>query len=64
MHDDEYRYIAEIYCGGTYCGNAFFDTFEECCMYLLEDGVCDYMKVKDLETGRTIKTNIIEGEKA
>ena len=56
----EERYLIEIYSGGTYCGNAFFDTEEECIQWLKEDGFCDKGIIKDLETGkkRVVKVEV------
>ena len=51
------NYNVEIYCGRTYCGNAFFDTYEECVEWAKADGFCDKAKVIELATGekKTIK---------
>ena len=45
------NYNVEIYCGGTYCGNAFCETFEECVEWAKADGFCDKAKITELATG-------------
>lgn len=46
----EKKYVVEISCGGTYCGNGFFNTIEECKKFLEDDGFCDKAVIYDLET--------------
>lgn len=45
------RYCIEIYCGRTYCGNADFNTMEECMQFAIDDGFCDKAVIMDYLTG-------------
>ena len=45
------RYIVEIYCGRTYCGNALCDTYGACLDFFKNDPFCDKAIIKNLETG-------------
>lgn len=51
------KYLINIYCGGTYCGNGYFDTEEEAIRWAEADPFCDKAKLVNFETGekRTIK---------
>lgn len=46
-------YTAYKYAGGTYCGNGFFESLDECLAFA-DDGFCDYVRVESDE-GQTIK---------
>lgn len=46
-------YTAYKYAGGTYCGNGFFKSLDECFEFA-NDGFCDYVRVVT-EDGQTIK---------
>ena len=46
-------YTAYKYAGGTYCGNGFFESLDECLAFA-DDGFCDYVRVKS-DTGQTLK---------
>lgn len=52
--NSDMRYVANKYAGGTWCGNGYFQTMEECLEFAM-DGFCDYVRVKDLTTGVTFK---------
>lgn len=45
------RYVVEIYCGRAYCGNAVYETFDECVEFFHNDGLCNRAKITELETG-------------
>lgn len=51
---DVNRYEANKYCGGVYCGNGEFGSIQECFDFA-DDGFCDYVRVTDMQSGRTIK---------
>lgn len=53
----EPRFVINIYCGGTYCGNGFFETEAEAIRWAEADPFCDKARITDMETGkkRTIK---------
>ena len=54
------RYTVNIYCGRKYCGNGFFETFEECVRFLDDDGFADYARIRDNETGRIYRVHVSE----
>ena len=51
------RYAINIYCGGVFCGNGYFETEEEAINWFREDAFCDKARITNLETGKrhTIK---------
>lgn len=53
-------FIINVYSGGTYCGNAFFQTFEECVEWFKEDEFVDEAIIKDSDGLQTVK--YIKGE--
>ena len=55
------KYTAWKYAGGTYCGNGDFDTLDECLAFA-DDGFCDYVRVQDQATLRTIKIHFEPNE--
>ena len=46
------RFGAEIYCGGTYCGNGEFYTEEEALEWARNDGFCDKVIIRDYTAGK------------
>ena len=48
------KYSVEKFCGRKYCGNAFFDTFDEV-LEFADDGFCDNAIIYDAGTGRVYK---------
>ena len=53
------RYIANVYCGGIFCGNGYLDTITECYKFA-DDGFCDKLIIKDTETGKTKRIKLLE----
>lgn len=53
-------YTAWKYAGGTYCGNGFFDSLDECFAFA-DDGFCDYVRV-ETDEGQTIKMHFTPTE--
>jgi hypothetical protein len=55
------RYMVETYCGKTYCGNGFFNSFESCIKFA-DDGFCDKAIIIDTEEHKkyTIKISKYE----
>lgn len=53
-------YTAYKYAGGTYCGNGFFESLDECLTFA-DDGFCDYVRVVSDE-GQTIKMRFTRTE--
>ena len=43
------RYVARIYCGGTFVGCGNFKTIQECREFAINDGMADKLIVYDLE---------------
>ena len=52
-----YKYIVEKYSGKVYCGNAFFNTLDEC-LEFANDGFCDKAIITNCETKEKIKTEV------
>ena len=59
MNEIEIKFIINIYCGGTYCGNGFFDDENKAIEWAKNDAFCDKAKIVNVETGekKTIKFN-------
>ena len=54
------EYVVNKYSGRVYCGNAFFDTFEECIQFA-DDGFCNKAVIQRRDGKRyTIKIDAIE----
>lgn len=49
-----YKYIVNKYSGRVYCGNAFFNTFDEC-LEFANDGMCDKAIIINCETKEKIR---------
>lgn len=45
---------ASKYSGGTYCGNGFFDSIQECIDFA-NDGFCDYVRIASEEISLKVK---------
>ena len=56
------RFEVKKYAGGTYCGNGFFETMDECYEFA-NDGFCDYMRVYDTKNDITLKIHFKGGDK-
>ena len=58
------KYVVEIYNGGTYCGNGYFETVEECMKFAISeginDGLIDKAKIVNQETGQRTIVNVKE----
>lgn len=44
------RYIVNKYAGRVFCGNGFFDTYDECIEFA-KDGFCTRAVIADTKTG-------------
>lgn len=53
----------EIYGGRTYCGNGFFDTFDECVKFFENDAFCDKAIITNIETGEVVKLKMKKEDK-
>ena len=51
------RYVVNKYAGKKYCGNAFFNTIDDCIAFA-DDGFCTRAKIRDTETGRLLTVKI------
>ena len=56
------KYTVSKFAGKVYCGNAFFNTLDECYEFA-NDGFCDKMKVYDGKTGDLLMTVKINTQK-
>lgn len=54
-------YTAYKYSGGTYCGNGFFETLDECFEFA-NDGFCDYVRIVNDADGQVIKMHFTPTE--
>lgn len=48
------RYLVEKFSGRVYCGNAFFETLEECIKFA-DDNFCNRAIITELETDKKFK---------
>lgn len=53
------KYIVEKYSGGIYCGNAFFETYDECVEWAKTDEFCDKAKIISLDTDEKESLNCL-----
>ena len=51
------RFIINIFCGSTYCGNGYFETEKKAIEWFEADPFCDKAQIVDLKTNKkhTIK---------
>ena len=54
-----YKYMVEKYGGRLYCGNAFFNTLDDCYEFV-NDGMCDKAVIINYETKQKITLKIKE----
>ena len=54
-----YKYMVEKYGGRLYCGNAFFNTLDDCYKFV-NDGMCDKAVIINYETKQKITLKIKE----
>ena len=46
------KYSINIYSGGTFCGNGYFETEEEAIAWFESDPFCDKARITNLESGK------------
>lgn len=56
------RFVAELYAGGTYCGNGNFYTEEAAIDWAKNDGFADKVKIIDLYTEQKKTVKITQTE--
>ena len=46
------RFIINLFCGSTYCGNGYFETEDEAIKWFEADPFCDRAQIVDLKTNK------------
>ncbi len=58
------RYVARIYCGGTFVGCGNFESIQDCKQFAIDDGMANKLIIYDLENNGKRQTIKIEPKEA